>query len=102
MMDDDQHEAYGAMIHRGKVEQQAKEAPKVVKLCKDCKWARPDRVLFVFPWWEFTKCDAPPNRVHSVVDGAWKRRWELCYVHRTHNDDDVCGPDAKWFEPKAK
>ncbi len=101
MMDDDQHEAYGAMIHRGKVEQKDKEVSKEMKLCKDCKWARPTKTLFVFPRWGYAKCDAPLNIIHSPFDGSDNRVLQFCMNLRDSESEDCCGYDAKWFEPKV-
>ena len=62
-----------------------------MKLCKDCKWYRPEWIIF----WErdkFSKC-AEPN-ISSLVNGSAKQD---CHSERTYG---LCGISGKNWEAK--
>lgn len=79
-----------------------------MKLCKDCKW-----VGRVFPYFlfgitpAFARCLNPKSASGTgdwaiPVSGKPQARADSqkrCADQRS--DERCCGPDAKWFEPKA-
>lgn len=69
-----------------------------MKLCRDCKHHQGSWLFGVVPyvpgfWYSFAKCDA----VLSPVSG--KAEW-FCETHRSSRSEDMCGREAKLFEPK--
>jgi len=85
------------------------------KLCIDCKWCdykKPPfwKHLFSYvPGPEFAKCrhetSAADNdtyaRAKMMVDGKDRREYNYCSIMRGgYASEKLCGPDAKFFEPK--
>ena len=66
-----------------------------MKLCKDCKHARPERNFLFMENYEFAVCHSP-NQERSLVDGHIHPEF-LEIVRREYGG---CGPEAQWFEPK--
>jgi len=61
--------------------------------CKDCKHCVPARIVFI-RFSEFDKC----RHTLDPVSGKVKH---FCEIERKNwGLLDVCGPDAKYFEPK--
>ena len=66
-----------------------------MKLCKDCYWhvrTMPDTVL--------AECTNDGNYVPDYVNGGTRFNHQTCAGVR--HDPNMCGPDAKWFEPVQK
>lgn len=67
------------------------------KFCEDCRFfsgspARPD----------IAECMIPrADEAVLMVSRQAKPTARHCAIERSHNDDDSCGPDAKWFEAKV-
>ncbi len=87
------------------------------KLCKDCKWCSyKEKTLwekitfkYVAPP-RFAKClhekaketTKPYEAQFSLVDGLDRTEYNYCSVMRgKYHGLDLCGPDAKLFEPKG-
>ena len=67
----------------------------IVRLCKNCRWyvrTMPDTVL--------AECTHDGNYVPDYVNGGTRFKYQTCAGVR--NDPNMCGPDAKWFEPVQK
>jgi hypothetical protein len=66
-----------------------------MKLCKNCTYFRADDR----DRWDFARCAAPqnPNRGPNPVTGDIIPGLIFCDSIRKLND--LCGPDASWFEP---
>ena len=63
-----------------------------MKLCRDCKYFTPSLVD--------TQCQHPSNpRTVDYVTGESRAQWKGATIVRTVGD--LCGPEARWFEPKA-
>lgn len=78
-----------------------------MKLCKDCKHARPDRfVLWLFSVnrWKFAKCGRIAPVVDPVTGCEVIEKTEpigFCSVERKdYPHIDVCGLEGKYWEPK--
>jgi hypothetical protein len=80
-----------------------------MKLCKDCRYYQPDNTFLVSnPRW--AECLHPsslePPGKPSVVDGSVPKQLQLrCVEARAglsglYPDRVVCGPEARFFEPK--
>lgn len=78
-----------------------------MKLCKDCKWCKPNNGIV--SWfgltsekWEYAKCANPKTSGSgkiSAVDGRQEPAPpSYCKVNRDYKIS--CGHDAKYFEPK--
>lgn len=67
-------------------------------LCKDCVFCS----IHTGDPAEFAKCDAPQNLTKEIepVTGKLetKRKHVYCTTVRSDIFDNVCGPDAEWFE----
>ena len=77
-----------------------------VKLCKDCKWAKPDRLFFIFKRWRWAECTNPrfadepiARRVHLGDPRTTSVSPTFCSTARRR--EHMCGIDAKHFEPKG-
>ena len=72
-----------------------------MKLCKNCKWSKPYRVFFV-KHYENARCKNPIeiNKKIDLVTGKSKQKFNSCSSLRFCSD--MCGEQAKWFEPKGK
>jgi len=73
-----------------------------LKLCKDCKWCKPEWIFFFSrDKWEYAKClriSPEPNDVCQVDGFSKKSRLPYCTIERKSYGE--CGPDAKLFESK--
>ncbi len=72
-----------------------------MKLCKDCKFHRKQWISYVFFFdnsGNIDKC-VRPNMKMNPING--KSEETFCFVERQNRyTTDVCGPKAKYFEPK--
>ena len=69
-----------------------------MKFCKDCKWCCADGGFF---WRSVTpnaKCGYVKNNRNVMVTGDIRDSRDFCSINR--GCEHLCGPDAKWFEPK--
>lgn len=72
-----------------------------MKLCKDCKWCKRDRLYLLLldfkASWKYAKCIRPdPKPFTSLVNGQSEGP-NFCMAERGPYG---CGPDAKYFEAK--
>ena len=79
----------------------------VVKLCRDCVFAKPTAWWDLAGWGEryrFAKC-LHPNAIQKpanirLTDGVIEEaKRDYCNTAR-HPDLDMCLPEARWFKPK--
>lgn len=70
-----------------------------MKLCKDCKWCKSPKFLWVIPMPEgIEQCMRPSWKLCDPVNG--KRTATFCGNQRDFNRTGMCGSDAKYFEAK--
>jgi len=46
-------------------------------------------------------CLSPQNVTMSRMDGMPEPRYLYCHTHRNDGLPDSCGPEGRWFVPKA-
>jgi len=66
-----------------------------IKLCRDCKHARPDRSLFARLFgetWNFAKCAAEPDPVTGAP------AFHCSTQRKDYGNDASCGKAGKWWE----
>ena len=76
---------------------------KEIKLCKDCKWCKPDnsRLLMGKKWcMKFASC-VRPLRIDPVT-GEQETNAYYCSTERGAITKTWCGEKAQYFEPKPK
>lgn len=69
------------------------------RLCKDCKWAKPDYFLFIFKNWEFAKCHHPEIGQRSksdLVTGKIESGYWYCSSNRMY----PCATEGKFWEQR--
>lgn len=65
-------------------------------LCVNCRFSKPGSKV------EYTTCEyIYPDKVEPVAGGELRQPYDFCSVLRKSSMDNVCGPDAKFFEAKA-
>lgn len=70
-----------------------------MKFCKDCKWCKSPKFLWVLPLPAgIEHCMRPSWKLASLVSG--KRTKTFCGNQRDSNLVGMCGLDAKYFEAK--
>lgn len=87
----------------------------MTKFCKDCKWCGHkektlwQKITFTYvPSIEFAKCMHEKAKIqwksdndNYLVDGVDRREHTYCSIIRgNYTGKEICGPDAKLFEPK--
>lgn len=70
--------------------------------CKDCRFAVAEGLIF--KRWKFSKCAKtvqPTPDDYFLVGGISRKKIEPeFYCATARKFDDMCGPDAAWFEPR--
>lgn len=69
------------------------------ELCKDCKWCFTPKILFMVSLPSLSECRRPSWTLEDLVTG--ERKKTFCSNQRDLKFHGLCGPDAKFFEPKA-
>lgn len=62
-----------------------------MKLCKDCKYFAGTKAP--------VECTHNKNTIPDYVNGAHRALY--CSAQSVRLGFDMCGPEGKWFEPKA-
>jgi hypothetical protein len=74
-----------------------------MKFCKDCRWCRQDWWADALGW-NLGCFHKNADVFANVVDGARPvpRLMRIAYrgFYAEQCETELCGPDAKWFEPK--
>lgn len=73
------------------------------KFCKDCKhcgWEVPadDGSTALMDYEHLVTCDRPSHMIQDLVSG---RSFSPFKCRNMRDDFNLCGLEAKWFEPKA-
>ena len=70
-----------------------------MKLCKDCKYCKPDKFLFMKFYTATSQCTHPEATTIQLVSG--KKLYRYCTTMReNYFKEETCGKEAKWFDNK--